>query len=207
MRGGLLLLLVLTLAAGCAVSDARPVYRAIRGVGDIPRVLVVGVDRSGANRAPVEALAGEMAFALSQRGRPALDLSAFEAAVHAMGRPLPDAVADRLRAGTDDATVDTYLQSEGLRTLVLVEIPIAEQVWSANGKRTRVSLTARGREVATGEVVWRAYASPEVDQAPGVGFRLATELAVGALIRAITGEPEPSAGPSLAPALNGLQWW
>jgi hypothetical protein len=207
MRRGLLLLLMVALAAGCAVTEARPVYRAIRGAGDIPRVLVVGVDRSGANRAPVDALGREVAFALSQRGRPALDFPAFEAAVRAVGRPLPDAVVDRLLAGTDDATVDTYLQSEGLQTLVLVEIPIAEQVWSANGKRTRVSLTARGRDVATGEVIWRAYASPEVDHAPGVGFRLATDLAVGALIRAISGEPEPPAVPSLAPALNALQWW
>jgi len=51
------------------------------------------------------------------------------------------------------------------------------------GKRTRVGLTARGRTLDQGEETWRAYTTPEVEDEPGQSFQIATEAALGPLVR------------------------
>ncbi|OLB94031.1 MAG: hypothetical protein AUH30_18660 [Candidatus Rokubacteria bacterium 13_1_40CM_68_15] len=51
------------------------------------------------------------------------------------------------------------------------------------GKRTRVGLTARGRTLDQGEETWRASTTPEVEDEPGQGFQIATEAALGPLVR------------------------
>jgi len=201
-------LIAALLAAGCTFTEPRPVYHATIATGVGPRTLVVGVDGEGANRHVAEGLARELAFALSQRGRIAIDLGPFRDSIAALGRPLPDAMRDRLLTGVLDPPLVTLLHGEGVQTLIFVQVEIYDQVWGTGGKRTRVGLSARGHDFAHGEVTWRVYAAPDIDDEPGRGFQLATNAALGALVRAISREPEPVAVPTaIIPVLNKLKWW
>jgi hypothetical protein len=211
---------LLTLGA-CATSEPRPAYRTAISVGEAPRVLVVGVERDQANRDTVNALARELAFALSQRGHPATDLAAFLEATDAVGRPVSEELRALLLRGVTDPALVTYLTTEGLQRLIVLEIQIYEQVWSETGKRTRVGVLARGRELGgrSGEAAWRVYTAPDTEDERGRGFQLATAATLGALARIIVGEPEPVAVPgtvgptidrALAPVIdtfNKLKWW
>jgi hypothetical protein len=205
---GLALLLA---AAGCAPAVERtripPPPRPTSG----PQTLVVGVDRDRANRQPASALARELAFALSQRGRASSDLAAFAGAAAGLGRPVPDAYHDRLLTGVVDPELAAYLQGEGVQSLIVVEVPIVEQVWTEGGKRTRVAMSARGHDLAGREPSWQASTAPEVGGDPGRGFQIALEAGLGALVRAINREPEPLVPPRLlgplAPVIDTLKWW
>ena len=199
---------VLALAlAGCAVTDPRPVYHPSTSTEDGQRMLVVGVDRDLFNRPTVSNLARELAFALAQRGRSAVEGGNFLDAVEAAGRPMPQALRARLVQGVADPEIVEWLKTEKVRTLIFLEVQIFEQVWSTGGKRTRVGLAARGRDLWNGEETWRAFTTPEVEDEPGRGFQLATESALGALARVINGDPEPMAVPRMALPMFKLKWW
>lgn len=202
---GLVLGTLAAVGAGCALTDPQPVYHpaATRQTGE--RLLVVGLEREAANRPTVEALARELAFGLARRGRAAQDFATFAAGLELAGRPLPAALQERLQGGLVDGDVSGWLQAEGIRTLILLEVPLYEQVWGVSSKRTRVGLSARGRDLANGEAAWHAYTTPEVEDEPGLGFQHATAAALGALARAIVGEPQPAAVPApVAPLLRGM---
>jgi hypothetical protein len=195
-------------ATGCTTTEPRPVYRATTVTGAGPHTLVVGVDGEGANRHVVDGLARQLAFALSQRGRIATDLTPFCDAIAALGRPLPDVLRDRLLTGVLDPSLVTAMRGEGVHTVIFVEVEIYDQVWGTGGKRTRVGLTARAHDFVHGESTWRVYAAPDADDEPGRGFQLATNAALGALVRAISREPEPAAVPTaIMPVLDKLKWW
>jgi hypothetical protein len=208
MRPALALLAAVTLLAGCAVANPRPVYQTTTTATDGSPTLVVGVERDDANAYTARTLAHELAFGLSQRGRPAIDLPAFvHEAVH-RGIVVPDAVTTGLRAGVADADTLAWLRAERISGLIVLDVAIYEQVWGSKGKRTRVGLTARGRRLTGDEETWRAYTTPDVEDEPGQGFQIATEAALGALVRVIVGEREPLALPTpqqVVPHLR-LRW-
>jgi len=201
-----ILALMLVLAAGCTITDPRPVYHSGTSTQDGRTMLVVGVDREAVNRATVDGLARELAFALAQRGRSAVDVRTFLDATDAAGRPMPVPLRVRLQQGVADADVVGWLTAESVRTLVVLEVQIFDQVWAQGGKRTRVGLAARGRDLASGDSTWRAFTTPEVEDEPGRGFQLATEAAVSALARVINGEPEPSTVPRMILPVLKYKW-
>jgi hypothetical protein len=180
------------LAAGCSTIDTRSAYHSATSAAAAERVLVVGVERGADNRPTVEGLARQLAFAIAQRGRVALDLTALADSLDAHDRPLPAALRERLERGALDTEALVRLREEGVRLAIFLEVQIYEQVWAPDGKRTRVALSARGRDLADGAPVWRAYAAPEVHDEPGRGFQLGNEAAVTALAHMINGDPEPS---------------
>jgi hypothetical protein len=203
MRIAGLVAIVALLSAGCSTVDTRSVYHPARSLGAGDRVLVVGVEHDTHNRPTVEALARQLAFAIAQRGRAAVDLAALADSLDVHERPLPAALLDRLARGALDTDIAVRLGDEGVRLVIFLEVQIYEQVWAAGGKRTRVGLAARGRDLADNAPVWRAYATPEVHDEPGRGFQLGTEAAVTALARIINGDPEPSPVQKLlAPVLH-----
>ncbi len=202
----LVLLAALLAAAGCAVTDPRPVYHTITSATDGMPTLVVGIEQDADNAYTVRTLAHELAFALAQRGRAALDLVAFAREAAFRGTPVPDAVLARLTAGVADEETLAWLRAGRVGALVFLEVGIYEQVWGATGKRTRVGLTARGRQLDGAEATWRAYTTPEVEDEPGQGFQVATEAALAALVRVITGEPEPLALPDPRQVAPHLRW-
>jgi hypothetical protein len=201
-----LVALMLLLCAGCTITDARPVYHPVTSREDGRTLLVVGVDREFVNRPTVDRLARELAFALAQRGRGAVDGRTFLDATDAAGRPMPPPLRARLQQGIADADVVAWLTAETVQTLVFLEIQIFDQVWSQGGKRTRVGLAARGRELSNGQAAWNAYTTPEVEDEPGRGFQLASEAAVNALARVINGEPEPTSVPRMILPAFKLKW-
>jgi hypothetical protein len=202
-----LVALVLLLGAGCTMTDPRPVYHPATSTEDGRKMLVVGVDRDLVNRATVDGLARELAFALAQRGRSAVDVRTFLDATDAAGRPMPSPLRTRLQQGIADGDLVAWLTAESVRTLIFLEVQIFDQVWSQGGKRTRVGLAARGRDLSNGEAVWRAFTTPEVEDEPGRGFQLATEAALAALARVINGDPEPTSVPRLVlPIFNKMKW-
>ncbi len=193
---------------GCAVADPRPVYHTTTSATEGAPTLVVGVEREADNAYTVRVLAHELAFALAQRGRAAVDLPAFLHEAGYRGTVVPETLVARLTAGVADEDTLAWLRTERVGALIFLDVAIYEQVWGAKGKRTRVGLTARGRQLAGGEETWRAYTTPEVEDEPGQGFQVATEAALAALVRVIAGEPEPPALPSpsrMAPHLR-LRW-
>jgi len=201
-----LLALALVLGTGCTLTDPRPVYHPATSTEDGRKMLVVGVEREFVNRTTVDELARDLSFALAQRGRSANDLRTFLDVTDAAGRPMPLPLRVRLQQGVADPDVVAWLTAESVRTLIFLEVQIFDQVWSQAGKRTRVGLAVRGRDLSNGEAMWRAFSTPEVEDEPGRGFQLATEAAVGALARVINGDPEPVSVPRmLLPALK-LRW-
>lgn len=208
-RAGRAVLALLALAvAGCAVADPRPVYQTATSATDGMPTLVVGVERDADNGYVVRALAHELAFALAQRGRPAIDLVAFAQDAQLRGVTVPPAMLARLAGGLADADALAWLRAERVSAVVFLEVAIYEQVWGVKGKRTRVGLTARGRKLDGAEETWRAFTTPEVEDEPGQGFQIATDTALSALIRVISGEAEPPLLPSpttLVPNLR-LRW-
>lgn len=190
MRSATALLIAVALA-GCTFTDPRPVYQPTTVATEGRPTLVVGVPRDEANAYTTNVLARELAFALAQRGRAALDLPTFLDQRALAGAPLPAGMVARLTHGVADTPTAAWLAAEGVTLLVFLEVPIYEQVWGATGKRTRVGLAARGRNLEDGEGGWRAFATPEVEDEPGRGFELATSAALGALARMISGESEP----------------
>jgi hypothetical protein len=206
MRPVALLGIIALLAGGCAMIGTRPVYQTLTSTSEGHRVLVVGLERDLFNRAPADSLARELAWALAQRGRPAIELAAFADTLEARDRPLPLPLVEKLGRGVVDPEAAERLRQDGVRLVIFLEVQVYEQVWSLNGKRSRVGLAAHGRDLADGAPVWRAYTTPEVDDDPGRGFQLATEAAVDALARVISGEPVRPAVPSvLAPALRMMR--
>jgi hypothetical protein len=192
MRRALAALLLAGLGAGCTMTAPhRPVYHpeAVRASGEL--TLVVAAEADPANLPGAERLARGLAFGLAQRGWSAVDLPAFAQALETAGRPLPEPLRLRLRAGVVDPPAAAWLRGERVRYLVFLEVRVLEQVWTSNGKRSRAGLSARGRDLANGEQTWHAYATPEVEDEPGRGLTLAGEAALGALVRVISGEPEP----------------
>lgn len=183
---------LLFVATGCGVTDPRPVYHTSTVATEGAPVLVVGVEREPDNAPTVRALARELAFALGQRGRAALDLTTFVEQARHRGAPLPSTLVGRLAAGVVDPDTLVWLQAEGVGSLILLDAALYEQVWGPRGKRTRVGLTARGRQLDGTEGTWRAYTTPEVEDEPGQGFQIATEAALAALVRVIVGEAEPA---------------
>lgn len=192
MRAAGLALAVLFLG-GCALTTPRPVYRA-GVVNGGQRILVVGVEPLVANRYSADVLARELAFALTQRGRNAVSLSAFAESEEAAGRALPEDVRHKLEAGVVGPDTASWLQMVQVKAVIFLETQIYEQVWGAQGKRTRVAMMARGHDLLVGEDLWRAFVTPEVDDEPGRGFQIATDAAVAGLARAISGEGEPFHG-------------
>ena len=201
-----LVALALLLGAGCTVTDPRPVYHPATTTEDGRRMLVVGVDREFVNRATVDGLARELAFALAQRGRSAVDIRSFLDATDGAGRPMPPLLRTRLTQGIADPDLVAWLTAESVRTLIFLEVQIFDQVWGQGGKRTRVGLAARGRDLSNGEAVWRAFTTPEVEDEPGRGFQLATEAALSALARVINGDPEPVSVPRLILPFSKMKW-
>jgi hypothetical protein len=203
--------LALLVSAGCARTAERTVIPPPPRPTTGPQTLVVGVDRDSANRQPASMLARELAFALSQRGRTSHDLAAFAGATAGLGRPLPDAYRDRLLTGVVDPELAAYLQGEGVQSLIVVEVPIVEQVWTEGSKRTRMAMSARGHDLAGREASWHASTAPEVGGDPGRGFQIALEAGLGALVRAINREPEPVVPPRLLaplePVIELIRWW
>lgn len=181
--------LALLVLAGCSVTNPQPSYQTSTTALEGAPLLVVGVERDPQNQPIARALARELAFALAQHGRPALDLAQFLGDARVRGVTMPEPLRTRLSAGIADREVVGWLQAERVATLVFLEVPIFEQVWSARGKRTRVGLSARGRQLDDGEATWRAYATPEVEDEPGQGFQVAAEVALGALVQLILGKP------------------
>jgi hypothetical protein len=169
-------------------------------------MLVVGLERDLQNQPTVGGLARELAFALSQRGRSAVEVGSFLDATEAAGRPMPLPLRTRLTQGVADADIVGGRRAEHVRTLIFLEVQIFEQVWSTGGKRTRVGLAARGRDLANGEEAWRAFTTPEVEDEPGRGFQLATASALAALARVINGDPEPLAVPRMVLPIFKLRW-
>ena len=200
------LVLALVLAAGCTITDPRPVYQPTTSTQDGRTMLVVGVDREIVNRATVDGLARELAFALAHRGRSAIDVRTFLDTTDAAGRPMPLPLRVRLQQGVADADIVAWLTAETVRTLVFLEVQIFDQVWAQGGKRTRVGLAARGRDLGNGDATWRAFTTPEVEDEPGRGFQLATEAAVNSLARVINGEPEPSTVPRMILPVLKFKW-
>lgn len=185
------------LTAGCSTTNPRPVYHpaASREIGD--KLLVVPVEREVANRFAVEGYSRDLAFAFAQRGRTAFDLGSFLDREAAAGRPLPAHHEAMLRRGVVDPEAAAWLHADGVKTLIFFEVQIYEQVWSDLGKRTRVGFSARGRDLSNGEGMWRAFSTPDVVDEPGRGFQLATESAIAALARIISGESEPVEPPRI----------
>lgn len=196
------LVALLLAVAGCTVTDPRPVYRTTTAAAEGAVTLVVGVERDVENGYVVRALAREMAFALAQRGRAAIDLGTFVDEARHRGFGVPPVIVAKLTAGVADEEALGWLRGERLGALILLEVGVYDQVWGAKGKRTRVGLTARGRVLSGGEETWRAFTTPEVEDEPGQGFQIATEAALGALVRVIMGEPELPA--TLSEATRGL---
>jgi hypothetical protein len=204
--GRLALALAALLAAGCSAANPRPVYQTTTTASEGTSTLVVAVERDADNAYVVRALAHELAFGLAQRGRGAVDLPTFVQEARLRGIDVPVAVATRLGGGVADPDTLAWLAAERVTLLVFLEVPVYEQVWAGNGKRTRVGLTARGQRIDGREETWRAFTTPEVEDEPGQGFQIATESALGALVRVISGEPEPAALPSsILPKLN-VRW-
>jgi hypothetical protein len=201
----LLAALLAVVAAGCAVTDPRPVYHTATSTTDGARTLVVGVERDADNVYVVRALAHELAFALGQRGRHALGLGAFQHEGALRGAVMPPAILARLSGGVADADALNWLKAERVSSLIFLEVAVYEQVWGVKGKRTRVGLTARGQKLDGPEETWRAYTTPEVEDEPGQGFQVATDAALAALARVIMGEPEPVALPSPSTLLPNLR--
>ena len=193
-RGWLGLALSVALA-GCAITDPRPVYQTTTSASAGSTMLVIGLERDADNAYTARTLARELAFGLAQRGRSAVDLRTFLDQAGLRGVAVPPIVVARLTGGVVDADIEGWLRTERIATIVFLEAAIYEQVWGERGKRTRVGLTARGRTLDQGEETWRAYTTPEVEDEPGQGFQVATEAALGALVRVIAGEPEPAALP------------
>ncbi len=193
---------LLVAVAGCAVTDPRPVYHTTTAASEGAATLVVGVERDADNGYVVRALARDMAFALAQRGRAAIDLVTFVDEARHRGIGLPPLTVAKLTAGVADEDVLGWLRGERLSAVILLEVGVFEQVWGVKGKRTRVGLTARGRVLGGGEETWRAFTTPEVEDEPGQGFQIASEAALGALVRVIMGEPELPA--TLSEATRGL---
>lgn len=181
------------LLGGCALATPRPVYRA-GVVNGGQRILVVGVEPLVANRYSADVLAGQLAFALTQRGRNAVSLSTFAESEDAAGRPLPEDVRLKLQAGVVGPDTASWLQMVQVKGVIFLETQIYDQVWSSQGKRTRVAMMARGHDLFVGEDLWRAFVTPEVDDEAGRGFQIASEAAVAGLARAISGESEPFTG-------------
>lgn len=196
------LVALLLAVTGCAVTDPRPVYRTTTAASEGATTLVVGVERDPDNAYTVRTLAREMAFALAQRGRSAVDFATFVDEARHRGLILPPAVVGKLVAGVADEEALGWLRGERLGALILLEVGVYDQVWSVHGKRTRVGLTARGRQLNGAEETWRAFTTPEVEDEPGQGFQIATEAALSALVRVIMGEPELPA--TLSEASRGL---
>ena len=191
-----LLLAALALAAtGCALtSDPRPVSHVQPAGG---RTLVVGVERDPANAQTVEDVSREFTFGLAQRGRPAVRLADLIDDTPA-SRAAAEPMAGKLRSGLVDEETAAWLRELEVRQLIFVEVKVYEQVWAADGKRTRVGLTARGHDLAGEAPGWNAYATPEVVDEPGRSFQLGTEAAVDALVRVVSGEPQPTRLPRLS---------
>jgi hypothetical protein len=203
-----LVLALLVLFGGCAVADPRPVYHTATSASTGSTMLVVGIERDSDNAYTTRALARELAFGLAQRGRGAIDLWTFLQQASLRGVAVPPSVVARLIGGVADADIEGWLRAERVTTIVFLDVAIYEQVWGERGKRTRVGLSARGRTLDQGEETWRAYTTPEVEDEPGQGFQIATETALGALVRVIVGESEPAALPrpsNLIPNLR-LRW-
>jgi len=204
-RAGLLLLVVAVVASGCAVTDPHPVYQTTTSASSGSTMLVVGIERDADNGYTARTLARELAFGLAQRGRSATDLWTFVQQARLRGTPVPPVVIACLTGGVAEADIEAWLRAERIATIVFLDVAIYEQVWGERGKRTRVGLTARGRTLDQGEETWRAYTTPEVEDEPGQGFQIATESALGALVRVILGEPEPAALPRPSSVLPNLR--
>ncbi|MBI4593825.1 MAG: hypothetical protein HY728_06370 [Candidatus Rokubacteria bacterium] len=199
-------LVALLLATGCAVTDPRPVQHTTTAAADGAPALVVAVERDADNSYIVRALARELAFGLAQRGRAAADLPTFLEAARYRGAAVPPSLVQHLTAGVADDEALAWLRAERVSALIFLDVAVYEQVWSAKGKRTRVGLTARGRQLGGAEGTWRAFTTPEVEDEPGQGFQIATEAALGALVRVIMGEPElPAALSGAGRGLPSLQ--
>ena len=198
-------------AAGCAPIAERTTIPPPPRPSSGPQTLVVGVDKDSGNVYPASTLARELAFALSQRGRATTDFQAFTVVTAGLGRPVPDVYRDRLLAGVLDAELAVYLQSEGVQSLIMVEMPVVDQLWGSDGKRTRVAMSARGHDLAGRAPSWHASTAPEVGNEPGRGFQIAMEVGLGALVRAINREPEPALPPRLlaplVPIIETIKWW
>jgi hypothetical protein len=208
MTRALALVALVALAAGCAVANPRPVYQTTTTASEGAPTLVVGIERDGDNAYTVRTLAHELAFALAQRGRAAIDLAAYVREAPYRGIAVPEPLVERLLAGVADDETLAWLRAERIGGLIFLDVAIYEQVWAPKGKRTRVGLTARGRQLTGGEETWRAYTTPDVEDEPGQGFQIASEAALGALVRVIVGEREPLALPTphqVAPHLR-LRW-
>jgi hypothetical protein len=184
------LIALLVVATACAVSDPRPVYHTTTAASEGAVTLVVGVERDPDNTYTVRTLAREMAFALAQRGRAAVDLGTFADEARVRGLVLPPWLIAKLVSGVADEEALGWLRGERLGALILLEVGVYDQVWGVRGKRTRVGLTARGRQLGGGEETWRAFTTPEVEDEPGQGFQIATDAALSALVRVIMGESE-----------------
>jgi hypothetical protein len=188
----------LLLGACALTSDPHPTYHPPSVTLDGERALVVGVERDPANAKTVEDLAGELAFGLAQRGRRATHLPAFLDDGQVTGRALPDPLLSKLRGGQLDADTVAWLRSEGFRHLIFLEVKLYDQAWVVDGKRTRVGLVARGRDLAGSDQAWYAHATPEVVDEPGRGFQLGSEAAVEALVRLLAGQGQPTRVPRIA---------
>jgi len=186
---------VALLAAGCAVADPRPVVSP--APPDDQRTVVVPVERDPANWYQAQALAREFAFGLAQRRLPAMDLTQYVDWSEAVGRPLPAPLLARLAAGIADGEVSAWLRAERVRRVVFLEIQLFDQVWAPASKRTRLLVSARGRDLADPQRSWDAQVSPEVEEEAGRGSQLATATAVHGLLRALHGEAQPLPIPRL----------
>ena len=184
------------LLRGYRSGDLSVVYPLARGVGPMLSTLAaVALLGERPTAELVRALARELAVALAQRGRAAVDLGRFGAEAVHRGRPIPPAMFARLSAGVADDDAVAWLRAEGIAALIFLEVELYEQVWASRGKRTRVGLAARGRDLEA-ETAWRVYATPEVEDEPGRGFEQATAVALDALVRAIAGEAPHAPAPT-----------
>ena len=188
------------LAPGCALTDPRPVIVAMAPAAARERTLVIGSDRDLANLPIVEELARRFAFGLAQRGRVVADLAAFVEATQAAGRVVPEPVRLRLQAGLVDPEGVAWLRAGEVRHVIVLEVKLYDQVWApgGEGKRTRVGLIARGRDLVRDDPAWYAHSTPEVQDEPGQGFQIGTEAALAALVRVVSGEAEPLLIPKIS---------
>src|SRR5262249_41071098 len=180
------------LLSGCALtSSPHPASRVESPVMASERAVVVGLERDLANQQTVEDLSRAFAFGLTRRGRVTVPLSDLVEAAQTAGRPLPDAVQARLRGGLVDVDTASWLRAGRVPHGIFPEVGLYDEIWEPDGKRTRVGLLARGRDLAQPGSAWIAHSTPEVVDEHGRGFQLGTEVALASLLRKINGESEP----------------
>jgi hypothetical protein len=191
-RVAALALAVLALG-GCATAP-KPRHGAAEPGACLPpgRSVIVSRVSNEENRGIGEAAAEQLAnqFRGASDVLVARELSS-EAAVAGLAAWAGDAVW-RLQHGGRLTREDSQVLSDrfGIRTLIVADVKVYEQVWGQRAKFTRAGVDALAVDLVADQMLWRRQGDAELEENRGRAFQLAMEQAVQGLADSIC--PRPS---------------